>query len=96
MISTLLEATMNLRAYGKRMCAAVAVAGKKHRNTFVLVALGVCGCHTWQGVKQDTRHAVQETGHGLQKAGKKVEGDDKKPANPPANKGNAGAPSSQR
>jgi predicted small secreted protein len=44
------------------------------------IAIAVCavllsvGCHnTWQGVKKDTRHALQKTGAGLKKAGQKLE-----------------------
>lgn len=93
--------TMNLRSQGKRTCAAVlGIAAKTHRKAFLLAALGAVaafGCHhTWQGVKQDTHNAVQKTGHGVEKAGKKMQGtddDEKKPSNPPANKG-AGGPSS--
>jgi hypothetical protein len=90
--------TMNLRSHGKGTCTSVFVAVKTHRSGVVLAALGALagfGCHnTWQGVKQDTHHAVQGTGRGLEKAGKKMEGndDEKKPSNPPAKKG--GAPSS--
>ena len=69
-----------------------------HERAFVLAALGALaafGCHTWQGVKDDTRQAVHETGSGLEKAGKKMKGtDEKKPANTPAKEGDSGAPSS--
>jgi hypothetical protein len=74
---------MNFPTQGRRICTAGAILG----------ALGALGCHTWQGVKEDTRHAVHETGRGLKKAGKKMEGtdekkpegtDEKKPADSPA------------
>ncbi len=92
---------MNLRAHDNRTCAAAfVVPSKMVRTAFVLAtlsALAAFACHTWQGVKEDTHHAVQETGRGMEKAGKKLKGsDEKKPADPPANKTDAGAPSSDR
>jgi hypothetical protein len=91
---------MNPRIRGKRACVAVIVgAAKTHRRALAIAALGAFaafGCHTWQGVKEDTHNAVQGTGRGLKKAGEKLEGSDEKnqkPASPPANEGDAGAPS---
>jgi hypothetical protein len=83
------------------MCAPVVVAAKKRRSTFALAVLGALaaiGCqHTWQGVKEDTRNAVDETGRGLEKAGKKMQGTgDKKATKPTANRGDAGAALSHR
>jgi predicted small secreted protein len=65
---------MNRRAHAKRTASALVA----------LAALGGFGCHnTWQGVKEDTRHAVHETGHGVEKAGRKMEGADRKKSAPP-------------
>jgi len=36
------------------------------------------GCHTAQGVKQDTKSAVRDTGHGVKKTGEKIENAGKK------------------
>jgi len=48
-------------------------------SLFVVCALGAAGCrNTWNGVKQDSRTAVEKTGHGLQKAGTKIENSVKK------------------
>ena len=45
----------------------------------VIVTAFAAGCHhTAQGVKDDTRNAVQKTGHGIEKAGEKVENAGKK------------------
>ena len=91
---------MQLRPHHERTYASVfAVAARKHGSVFALaalVALAALGCHTWQGVKEDTRSAVHETGSGLEKAGKKMKGaDEKKPANTRAKEADSGAPSSQ-
>jgi hypothetical protein len=48
-----------------------------------LSMLSVTGCHnTAQGVKADTRNALDKTGHELQKAGDKVDRDVKRDDNP--------------
>jgi|HubBroStandDraft_6_1064221.scaffolds.fasta_scaffold3101013_1 hypothetical protein len=45
----------------------------------VLLFLAAAGCHnTAEGVKADTRNALDKTGHALQKAGDKVDPDTKK------------------
>ena len=36
------------------------------------------GCHTAEGVKQDTKSALDATGKGLQKGAAKIDGSDKK------------------
>ena len=56
---------------------------RRHRYfDFAVVLAGVVlasGCHnTAQGVKTDTRNAVQKTGHGVEKAGGKIENAGKK------------------
>jgi len=43
---------------------------------FAVALLG--GCHTAQGVKQDTKSAVRDTGHGVKKTGEKLENAGKK------------------
>ena len=54
----------------------------KMRRALAVVTVGavlVIGCHnTAQGVKADTRNAVQKTGHGVEKAGQKIENAGKK------------------
>ena len=50
----------------------------RFQSPFLVVAalsmLSVAGCHnTAQGVKADTRNALDKTGHELQKAGDKVD-----------------------
>jgi hypothetical protein len=48
-----------------------------------LAMLGVTGCHnTAQGVKADTRNALDKTGHELQKVGDKVDPRTKKDDEP--------------
>jgi predicted small secreted protein len=54
----------------------------KPRRCFAAILAGLVlasGCHnTAQGIKTDTRNAVQKTGHGVEKAGEKVENAGKK------------------
>jgi predicted small secreted protein len=54
----------------------------KPRRCFAVILAGLVlasGCHnTAQGIKTDTRNAVQKTGHGVEKAGEKVENAGKK------------------
>jgi hypothetical protein len=55
-----------------RFQSALLVAG-------ALLMLAVYGCHdTWQGVKTDTRRALDKTGQKLEKAGDKIDGPSKK------------------
>ncbi len=53
------------------------------------VILIAVGCHTAEGVKQDTKSALDATGRGLQKGARKIDGpernDAKKDANNDAN-----------
>jgi predicted small secreted protein len=47
---------------------------RTHIVLFLAGAILAAGCrHTAEGVKDDTKNAVQKTGQGMEKAGKKVE-----------------------
>jgi predicted small secreted protein len=52
------------------------------RHWIAVVVMGAafaCGCHnTAQGIKDDTRNAVQKTGQGVEKTGQKIENAGKK------------------
>lgn len=55
----------------------------RFQSTLLVVAallmLSIAGCHnTAQGVKADTRNALDKTGRGLEKAGDKIDGHTKK------------------
>ena len=59
----------------------------RFQSPFLVVAalsmLSVAGCHnTAQGVKADTRNALDKTGHEIQKAGDKVDRSVKKDDDP--------------
>ena len=46
------------------------------RLTFAALTTLAVGCHTAEGVKQDTKNALDATGKGLQKAAAKIKGKD--------------------
>ena len=54
----------------------------KTRRVLIVVLVGAVfaiGCHnTAQGIKDDTRNAVQKTGQGVEKTGQKIENAGKK------------------
>ena len=49
------------------------IVGGLTLTAFAIVAVG---CHTAEGVKQDTKNALDATGKGLQKAAAKIRGKD--------------------
>ena len=49
-------------------------ARKVARLTLGAAFLLAIGCHTAQGVKQDTKNALDATGRGLQNGAKKIDG----------------------
>jgi hypothetical protein len=58
-----------------------------------MLSLGVAilmavGCHTAEGVKQDTKSALDATGKGLQKGASKISGPEKSGAKKDANNDN--------
>jgi len=46
------------------------------RLTLAALTTLAVGCHTAEGVKQDTKNALDATGKGLQKASAKIKGKD--------------------
>jgi hypothetical protein len=51
------------------------------RLTLGAVLLAAIGCHTAEGVKQDTKSALDATGKELQKGAAKIDGSDKDVSN---------------
>jgi len=68
----------------------------QHPRTIVYLVLSAAllttmGCHTAEGIKQDTKNALHATGRGLQRGADKIDGpkqnesteEDKKDSHPP-------------